>query len=405
MAEQIIMHVDMDAFYASVEVRDDPSLRGKPLIIGALPNERGVVSTCSYEARKFGVHSGMSIKDAYRLCPNGIYRHPNFEKYREASHKLHDIWNTYATALEGISLDEAYLDITEQAVDFEGARKIAEIIKERTMKEVRLTCSIGVAYSKIAAKTASEENKPNGFCEIRSTEDFIELMNDRDVRKLHTVGEKTAEKMYSAGIHTVRDVRENPETVVRLLGKTGRWIVQIANGIDSRKVEPYLPENAKSISRELTFQFDIDNDTLVRDVMFLLALSVDRKAKRYGLYGKGVSIKITFSDMQSVTRSRLVEVIDSPMTIYNEAVRLFSTVTQRPIRLVGVGIYNLTRGFARQLSFEDIDREMTSDMDSQMKEKLESMQRRYGLDFAGNLEKIFHGETLYRTAEYMRKHI
>ena len=151
---QIIIHVDMDAFYASVEVRDDPSLRGKPLIIGALPSERGVVATCSYEARKFGVHSGMSIKDAYRLCPRGIYRHPDFDKYRAVSHQLREIWRSYAAAMETIALDEAYLDVTEQAGNWEGAREIAQLIKRRTREELHLSCSVGLAYSKTAAKTA-----------------------------------------------------------------------------------------------------------------------------------------------------------------------------------------------------------------------------------------------------------
>lgn len=137
--DQIILHVDMDAFYASVEIRDNPELAGKPLIIGSLPTERGVVATASYEARKYGVHSGMNIKEAYRLCPKGIYMHPNFDKYRAVSDQLHGIWNDYATAAESIALDEAYLDITETAGDWDGARKIAETIKRRTREEVHLT--------------------------------------------------------------------------------------------------------------------------------------------------------------------------------------------------------------------------------------------------------------------------
>ena len=182
---QIIVHVDMDAFYASVEVRDDPALRGKPLIIGALPSERGVVATCSYEARKFGVHSGMSIKDAYRLCPRGIYRHPDFDKYRAVSHQLREIWRSYAAAMETIALDEAYLDVTEQAGNWEGAREIAQLIKRRTREELHLSCSVGLAYSKTAAKTASEEKKPDGYFEILSPKAFTDLIADRDVQVLY----------------------------------------------------------------------------------------------------------------------------------------------------------------------------------------------------------------------------
>ena len=206
--KQIIIHVDMDAFYASVEIRDNPKLKGKPLIIGSMPNERGVVATCSYEARKYGVRSGMNIKDAYARCPGGIYMHPDFEKYKGVSKQLHEIWYTYASAAETIALDEAYLDVTEQAKDLEGARRIARLIKQRTRDELGLTCSVGVAYSKTAAKTASEEKKPDGYFEIPTAEDFVKLMIDRDVRSIYTVGEKTAQKLNTYEIYTVRDIRE-----------------------------------------------------------------------------------------------------------------------------------------------------------------------------------------------------
>ena len=219
--EQIIIHVDMDAFYASVEVRDNPALKGKPLIIGSLPSERGVVATCSYEARRYGVHSAMNIKEAYRRCPKGVYMHPNFEKYRAVSAQLHEIWDSYATASEAIALDEAYLDVTERAKTFDGAREIARAIKRRTLEELGLSCSVGLAYSKTAAKTASEEKKPDGYFEIPDRQAFVELMIDRDVRALYTVGAKTAEKLYSAGIRTVRDIQEKQDTVVTLLGKQG----------------------------------------------------------------------------------------------------------------------------------------------------------------------------------------
>ena len=191
----IIIHVDMDAFYASAEIRDNPSLRGRPLIIGSLPHERGVVATCSYEARTYGVHSAMNIKEAYRLCPNGIYLHPNFEKYKSVSNQLHKIWDSYASASETIALDEAYLDVTDTAGSFEKAREIAKTIKSRTWQELGLSCSVGLAYSKTAAKTASEEKKPNGYFEIPTAQDFVNLIIDRDVRVLYTVGAKTAEKL------------------------------------------------------------------------------------------------------------------------------------------------------------------------------------------------------------------
>ena len=402
--DQIIIHVDMDAFYASVEMRDDPSLRGKPLIIGSMPNERGVVATCSYEARKYGIHSAMNIKEAYRRCPNGIYMHPNFDKYKAVSAQLHEIWSTYATASEYIALDEAYLDVTEQAKDFDGARNIARTIKQRTRDEVGLSCSVGVAYSKTAAKTASEEKKPDGYFEIPDPQAFIELMIDRDVRALYTVGSKTAEKFHLSGIHTVRDIQEQQDTVIRLLGKQGYWLTRLAFGVDDRKVEPYSPQKAKSISRELTFQEDVNNIELLRDVLFLLSLCVEHRAKRYGLYGRGVTLKITFADMKSISRSKATATSDSALEIYREAVQLLEQVPRRPIRLIGAGIYNLTTEYERQLSFEDYLIDNKSAQQAEMKAIFGRLQKRYGLDFERHLEDIYHWDTLHKTAEYMRRH-
>ncbi len=398
--DQIIIHVDMDAFYASVEMRDDPSLRGRPLIIGSKPAERGVVATCNYEARKYGVHSAMNIKEAYRLCPNGIYMHPNFEKYKAVSARLNDIWNTYASASERISLDEAYLDVTEQAGGWEGARKIGRTIKQRVLDEVGLTCSVGVAYSKTAAKMASEEKKPDGYFEIPTPDDFVNLIIDRDVKVLYTVGEKTAEKLHSAGIHTVRDLQQRKGTAERLLGKHGRWLTQIAFGIDNRKVEPWRPEDAKSIGRELTFQADVTDFEFLKDVLFLLSLSVENRARRVGLYGGGVSLKITYANMKGITRSGIVPACDSAVTIYRESVRMLEQIEKRPVRLIGTGIYNLSGNSVRQLSFDDL----LSDGEERQK-LLDGLRDKYRLDFAGNLEKIYHGETLHRTVEYMRKHL
>ncbi len=402
--DQIIIHVDMDAFYASVEIRDDPSLRGKPLIIGSKPTERGVVATCSYEARKYGVHSAMNIKEAYRLCPNGIFMHPNFEKYKEVSRQLNDIWNTYASASERISLDEAYLDVTEQAGNWEGGRRIGKLIKQRVLDEVGLTCSVGVSYSKTAAKIASEEKKPDGYFEIPTAEDFVSLIIDRDVKVLYTVGEKTAEKLHRAGIFTVRDIRDRKGNVERLLGKHGRWLTRIAFGIDDRKVEPYRPEDAKSIGRELTFQADVTDRELLKDVLFLLSLSVENRAKRVGLHGRGVSLKITYADMKGITRSKIVPYCDSAVTIFTEAANMLDQTAKRPVRLIGAGIYNLSADQTRQLSFDDYLNSSANSQEGERSRLLSKLQERYGLDFAGNLEKIYHGEVLHKTAEYMRKH-
>ena len=393
----------MDAFYAAVEIRDNPALRGKALIIGALPHERGVVATCSYEARKYGVRSAMNIKEAHRLCPEGIYLHPNFEKYRAVSAQLHSIWNEYAEAAEYIALDEAYLDVTKTAGNWERACAFAKAIKSRILAELGLTCSIGVAYSKAAAKTASEEKKPNGYFEIPSAEDFVNLVMDRDVRVLYTVGAKTAEKLNKAGIYTIRHIRQKPDETIRLLGKQGRLLTQLAMGIDERRVVQYKPEDAKSISREFTFQADVNDFAFLRDALLLLAISVERRAEKVGLYGESATLKITYADMKTITRSKAIDATRSAGEIYKCSSELLEQIKPGPVRLIGVGIHRLTREQNRQLRLEDLFADEKSGQDM-INDALISLQQRYGLDFAGNLDRIFTGEIFARTMEYMRKH-
>ena len=402
--DQIIIHVDMDAFYASVEIRDDPSLKGKPLIIGALPSERGVVATCSYEARKYGVRSGMNIKEAYRLCPGGIFMHPDMEKYKSVSAELHKIWDGYASASEAVAYDEAYLDVTRRAGDFEGARAIAQEIKRRTFDELGLTCSVGLAYSKTAAKTASEEKKPDGYFEIPTPEAFVDLISDRDVRVLYTVGDMTAEKLHNSGIHTVRDLRENSDKVVSLLGKQGRWLAGLARGIDGRPVVPYRPEGAKSIGREVTFQQDTADFGFLSDVLLLLSFSVERRAKRVGLKGRGITLKLTYSDMKSITRSRSVSLTDSAADIYAGAVEMLGKTQKNSVRLIGVSLVNLTGDEERQIRFEDYLESADGSKEDEKMRLLGFLRSRYDLDFASHLDDIYKPDVLHKTIEYMRKH-
>ena len=400
---QLIIHVDMDAFYAAVEVRDDPSLRGKPLIIGSMPDERGVVSTASYEARTYGVRSGMNIKEAYALCPQGIYRHPDFHKYKAVSQALHGIWSSYASAAEYIALDEAFLDVTETAGSFERACEFAHEIKERTFQEQHLTCSVGVAYSKTAAKTASEEKKPDGYFEIPTREDYVRLIIDRPVRVLYGVGEKTAERMKDAGLRTVRDIQENRESVVLMFGKMGEWAVDLAFGNDDRKVVPYRAEDAKSVSRELTYQEDTDRWDLVRHTILLLSVDVARRAARHELYGGGVTLKITYSDMKTITRSVMAEHVKDPVVIYREALRMLEKIPRRPVRLVGVGMNRVEKEGTRQFTFEDYIEDIGARRAEELREEFGRLSTLYGFDFYANREKIFQGENVYRTVEYMRK--
>ena len=402
-ASQIIIHVDMDAFYASVEMRDDPDLRGKPLIIGSMPTERGVVATCSYEARRFGVRSGMNIKEAYRLCPQGIFRHPDFHKYSQVSHALHEIWNSYATASEYIALDEAYLDVTETAGSFERACEFAHEIKERTLREQHLSCSVGVAYSMSAAKTASEEKKPDGFYVIPTRKDYVDLIVDRDVRVLFGVGAKTAERLRELGIRTVRDIQENRDTVVRMLGKMGEWAVDLAFGNDTRHVTPYHAEDAKSVSRELTFQEDVEDFSLLEDVLLLLSVSVARRAARHGLYGGGVTLKITYADMKGLSRTRPAEHVKDAIVIYREALELLRKIPRRSVRLIGVGLTKTEPEGGRQLNFDDFETDLDARREQELQTEFRRISLRYGLDPDLSLSKIFEDESLYTTVENMRK--
>ena len=393
----------MDAFYASVEMRDDPSLIGKPLIIGSLPTERGVVATCSYEARKYGVRSAMNIKEAYRLCPNGVYMRPNFQKYKAVSEQLHRIWDSYATESEYIALDEAYLDVTQTAGTFDKACEFGREIKRRVLEEIGLSCSVGIGYSMAAAKTASEEKKPDGFYEIRSQQDFVDLVVDREVRVLYSVGTKTAEKLNSIGIMTVRDLLDRQEEVIDRFGSQGRFMVQIASGIDDRKVVPYRPEEAKSISREMTFQEDVYDYRLLSDVLLLLSISVVRRAERYGLHGGGVVLKVTYSDMRSITRSRTTVSCNDPISISREATDLLFALKNRPVRLIGVGIFNLTNRKVRQLTLDDIFDLETGERDASLRQALEEMKKRYHYDFEASPD-VFDNEHLHNVVEHMRTH-
>lgn len=349
--DSIIIHVDMDAFFAAVEVRDQPDLAGKPLIIGALPQERGVVSTCSYEARKYGVRSAMSIKEAYRRCPHGLYMHPNIEKYKKASDQIHRIWDDYTDTVEYVSLDEGYLDVTGSVRLMGGFQHIGYEIKRRTRQEVGITCSVGVGYSMMSAKLASEEKKPDGYFEIRSPQALKQLIIDRDVRTILGVGVKTAEILRNAGIQCVRELYQNRDLVITLLGNHGKQILTLADGRDDRRVVPY--SEPKSIGKETTFQEDTTDFKYLADVLLLIAKELSFEIHQKGIYASTVTLKITYGDMRQITRSKTGEVTNRTNEIYQTAKTLLKAIEKRPVRLIGISLSNLTDIPARQLSFSN----------------------------------------------------
>ncbi|MDR0468942.1 MAG: DNA polymerase IV [Peptococcaceae bacterium] len=376
--DRTIIHVDMDAFYAAVEARDDPSLRGKPLIIGALPHERGVVSTCSYEARVYGVRSAMSIKDAYRLCPQGIYMHPSPRKYKEASDQIHEIWNTYTDIVEYISLDEGFLDVSGSAALFGGAKEAGLAIKERTKSETGLTCSVGIGYSMMSAKLASEEKKPDGFFEIPDSKALKALIMDRGVRIIFGVGPKTAEDLQRAGIHTVRDVLDHKQTVVRLLENHGRQIVELAEGIDDRRVTSHGEAEAKSIGREYTFQQDVTDFSFLEDVLKLIAKDLSLKIQLDGIYVHTVTLKVKYADMKLITRSKSGGAIYRAKDIYDAAASLLHAVDKRPVRLAGISLSGISESGFRQLTFDDLDSLGEEKRKEALDGALLDLQKKYG---------------------------
>jgi len=370
----------MDAFFAAVEVRDDPELKGKPLIIGALPHERGVVSTCSYEARKYGVRSAMSIKEAYRRCPHGIYMHPNGEKYIAASKIIRQIWLAYTDLVEFISLDEGFLDVTGSAHHFGGANKIGREIKARTKEETGLTCSVGIGYSMMSAKLASEEKKPDGFFEIPDAKALKDVIIDRNVRIIYGIGPKTAEALKHNDINTVRDMLENKYKVIEILGNHGQYFIDLAEGKDDRKVTPYYEGEAKSISRETTFQHDITDFDYLKDALRLLAKELSLSIRFDETYARTVTLKVKYSNMKLITRSRSGETVNRAKDIYDIVASMLDTVEKRPIRLVGIGLSGFEESDYRQMTLDDIGAAQSTEKNETLDKTLLELQRKYGGD-------------------------
>jgi DNA polymerase-4/DNA polymerase IV (DinB-like DNA polymerase) len=371
-----IVHVDMDMFFAAVEIRDNPGLAGKPLIIGALPHERGVVSTCSYEAREYGVRSAMSIKEAYRRCPHGIYMHPNGRKYVEASRQIHGIWECYTDLAEYISLDEAFLDVTGTVKLFGGAEKIGREIKRRVKDETGLTCSVGIGYSMMSAKLASEEKKPDGFFQILTPEALRELIIDRGVRVIYGVGPQTGAQLNKIGIRMVRDIYNNRELVSRCLGNQGQRILDLADGIDGRKVA--APAKSQSFGKEHTFQEDITDREYLKDILRLIARELSFQLRLDGAFITTVTLKITFKDMKKITRSKSGDATNKADAIYSAAAALLDKVERRPIRLAGITLSGFTDGAEKQISLFDAPGEARKS--GKLDDVTTSLQRKYGLD-------------------------
>ena len=336
-----IIHIDMDAFYASVEQRDNPELQGKPVAVGG-SRERGVVAAASYEARKFGVRSAMPSVIAARKCPNLIFVKPRFESYKMVSQQIREIFAEYTPLIEPLSLDEAYLDVTENLKGISSATEIAKEIKIKIKERTQLTASAGISYNKFLAKIASDYNKPDGLFVIKPNqgEKFVE---DLDVYRFHGIGKVTAEKMNKMQIFNGLDLRQKDEAFLRkYFGKAGSYYYNIARAIDNRPVNP--DRIRKSVGSENTFDTDLETRAELEAGLSPLIEDVWRYCERSHGYGRTVNLKVKYADFQQITRSKttLSPVMDKAF-FEKISFELLSQIqpVEKGVRLLGISLSNL----------------------------------------------------------------
>ena len=336
-----IIHIDMDAFYASVEQRDHPEYRGKPLVVGGQPDGRGVVAAASYEAREYGIHSAMPSRQAYQRCPQALFVRPRFDAYKEVSQKIREIFHRYTDLVEPLSLDEAYLDVTHDKLNIGSALEIAEQIRKAIKDELQLTASAGVSINKFVAKIASDINKPNGlkFIGPSAIEAFMEKL---PVEKFHGVGKVTAAKMKSMGIHHGADLKNlTEEQLTWRFGKSGRFYYQIVRGIDHREVRPH--RETKSLAAEDTFAHDLTTiEEMEIELDRIAELVFDRLARK-NLKGRTITLKVKYHDFKQITRNKsFASPVNDLETISSTAKQLLAHtfIEEQQVRLLGISLSN-----------------------------------------------------------------
>ncbi len=337
-----ILHVDMDAFFASVEQRDNPDLRGKPVIVGAGPHERGVVSAASYEARKFGVHSAMPSRTAYRLCPQGVFVHPHMHKYSEASRQIMKILESFTPLVQPVSVDEAFLDVSGAVKQFADAVKIGRRIKDEIRRQTKLTASVGIAPNKFLAKLASDLNKPDGLTLI-TEEDKVTILGPLPVSKIWGVGKVTEKRLCELGIKTIGDLQQFPlDDLRRLIGNVAEHLHALAQGEDNREV--VTEEETKSISSEHTFDRDTADLNQIKKCLLEQCDEIGTRLRSEHLAARTVQLKLRYADFTTLTRSKTLPApTQDEMTIYQVGERLLAAeqIRGRRIRLIGIGGSNL----------------------------------------------------------------
>lgn len=349
MTERKIIHIDMDAFFASIEQRDNPELRGKPIAVG-FDGPRGVVSTASYEARKFGVHSAQSITQAKKCCPNLIIVPCRHEHYKEVSQQIHHIFLEYTDLIEPISIDEAFLDVTHNKKDMEMAVDIAKEIKTRIKEATELTASAGISYCKFLAKIASDYRKPDGICTIHPNKalDFIAKL---PVEDFWGVGKKTLQKMHFMGIFNGADLRKaSEEHLVDEFGKAGHIFYNFARGIDDRPVVVY--RERKSVGCEQTFLEDIYLKSAVIIELYHTVLELVERIAKSGFEGRTLTLKVKYADFTQITRSvsqeKILKKKDNILPLAKRLLKLVEYSSSHPIRLLGLSVSNATSEEAKK---------------------------------------------------------
>jgi DNA polymerase-4 len=335
-----IIHIDMDAFYTSVEQLDNPALRGKPIAVGG-SESRGVVSAASYEARRFGVRSAMSGVLAKRNCPDLIFVPPRFERYREISQKIHKIFRDYTDLVEPLSLDEAYLDVTQNKKGNSSASLLAEEIRLRIFNEVGLTASAGISVNKFVAKIASDYNKPNGQKTVNPDE-VLSFLEELPIKKFYGVGKVTTEKMYQLGIFNGAILKTKSEDFLeKHFGKSGKFYYNVVRGIHDSEVKS--DRITKSVAAEHTFDVNLSSEIFMVEQLDKIASTLERRLKKHKIAGKTVTLKIKYSDFSQQTRSKTLPYFISDKGLILETVKelLYQERMKDSVRLLGISLNNL----------------------------------------------------------------
>jgi DNA polymerase-4 len=335
-----IIHIDMDAFYASVEQMDNPDLRGKPVAVGGSEN-RGVVAAASYEARKFGVRSAISGVLAKKNCPDLIFVTPRFDRYKEISNKIHKIFHDYTDLVEPLSLDEAYLDVTHNKKGNPSATLLAQEIRLRILNEVGLTASAGISVNKFVAKIASDYNKPNGQKTV-NPEEVLSFLEVLPIRKFYGVGKVTTEKMYQLGIFTGLELKSKSlEFLEKHFGKSGAFYYHVVRGIHNSEVKP--DRITKSVAAEHTFDTNLSSEIFMLEQLEKIAANLERRLKKHNIAGKTVTLKIKYSDFTQQTRSKTVPyfIADKGLIFENVKELLYQERMKDSVRLLGISLSNL----------------------------------------------------------------